>query len=360
MKSTKGITLIALIITIIVMLILAGVAVVALSNTGLFDRTRESADLFNEAAVNEQETLGEYENELNNASSGNLGGVNKIKNPASQIIGDGRWIEEKGINSPQLGGDLTPVMWNSPESEPKTENQWYDYIAQTGTTENGGTSRWANAKTPNEDYLVWIPRYAYKITKNHHNYQAGTIDVIFVDINNKNGDTTYSTEYPVVSGNVMQDYVVHPAFTNAGNGGFGELAGIWVGKFQSSSSTPSATNGGGNVTNLDVKIVPNVPCWRYINIGNIFTVCQAFSTNNGLTGMDSHMMKNTEWGAVAYLAHSKYGRNGTEVTINNHHVDSKIKTGYAGYTVGADTEITNVRTIEDNTSTSGTFPYNNI
>jgi len=29
------------------------------------------------------------------------------------------------------------------------------------------------------------------------------------------------------------------------------------------------------------------------------------------------MMKNTEWGAVAYLAHSKYGRNGTEVRINN-------------------------------------------
>ena len=28
-------------------------------------------------------------------------------------------------------------------------------------------------------------------------------------------------------------------------------------------------------------------------------------------------MKNSEWGAVAYLTESKYGRNGTEVTINN-------------------------------------------
>ena len=29
------------------------------------------------------------------------------------------------------------------------------------------------------------------------------------------------------------------------------------------------------------------------------------------------MLKNSEWGAVAYLTESKYGRNGTEVTINN-------------------------------------------
>ena len=28
-------------------------------------------------------------------------------------------------------------------------------------------------------------------------------------------------------------------------------------------------------------------------------------------------MKNSEWGAVAYLTESKYGRNGTEITINN-------------------------------------------
>ena len=37
------------------------------------------------------------------------------------------------------------------------------------------------------------------------------------------------------------------------------------------------------------------------------------------------MMKNTEWGAVAYLSHSKYGIN-TEVRINN---NSNYLTGYA-------------------------------
>ena len=33
--------------------------------------------------------------------------------------------------------------------------------------------------------------------------------------------------------------------------------------------------------------------------------------------MSSHMMKNSEWGAVAYLTHSKYGLDGKEIAIND-------------------------------------------
>ena len=32
--------------------------------------------------------------------------------------------------------------------------------------------------------------------------------------------------------------------------------------------------------------------------------------------MNSHMIKNSEWGAVAYLTHSVYGRNRNEITMN--------------------------------------------
>ena len=50
------------------------------------------------------------------------------------------------------------------------------------------------------------------------------------------------------------------------------------------------------------------------------------------------MMKNSEWGAVAYLTQSSYGRSGTEVTINSKNLNNlKSKyiyavTGYAGST----------------------------
>ena len=41
MKSNKGITLVALIITVIILLILAGVTIASLSNSGLFDKSRK-------------------------------------------------------------------------------------------------------------------------------------------------------------------------------------------------------------------------------------------------------------------------------------------------------------------------------
>ena len=54
MKGQKGITLVALIITIIVMLILVGVSITVAINGGLFDRAREGRDLTNEAATEER------------------------------------------------------------------------------------------------------------------------------------------------------------------------------------------------------------------------------------------------------------------------------------------------------------------
>ncbi len=39
---------------------------------------------------------------------------------------------------------------------------------------------------------------------------------------------------------------------------YGELDGIWVAKFEAVSNTPTASNGGGNATNLKVQVIPNV------------------------------------------------------------------------------------------------------
>ena len=118
---------------------------------------------------------------------------------------------------------------------------------------------------------------------------------------------------------------MHPAFTNAGNGGFGELSGIWVAKYEASSNStivvenPSedqlANYGRDSWTNTSfkVRVKPNVTSWRAISVGEIFTVCKNITTTGnsleGTTNIDSHMMKNTEWGAVAYLSRSQYGKN---------------------------------------------------
>ena len=237
-------------------------------------------------------------------------------------------IENNVINEPispanYLGG-LTAIKYNKTTkaeetvTNPETDASWYNYVAQTGTTD-GKTSNWANARSSDSNaYFVWIPRYAYKITyfdtpTNANAYRA--------DQNSKKGIIGYSnmegiiaiengkekllagSEPSNVTGTVKTtqyaDYIPHPAFEFGG-----EKTGIWVGKFESSGSTSKVT------------IIPNTSSLRSTIVSNMFMACQEVKTIYNLTG-DSHMMKNIEWGAVAYLAESKYGRNGTKIGMNS-------------------------------------------
>ena len=94
-----------------------------------------------------------------------------------------------------------------------------------------------------------------------------------------------------------------------GGGWDTELSGIWVGKYESARSDAEGTNPG---TSTKIKVQPNVASWRSITIGDAYTNSLNYSQD-----LKSHMLKNSEWGAVAYLTHSKYGRNETKVTIND-------------------------------------------
>ena len=71
-KNTRGITLIALVITIIVLLILAGITIAALSgDNGILTRAKEAKEKTELAQRDEEKTLLNMENILNNATSFN-------------------------------------------------------------------------------------------------------------------------------------------------------------------------------------------------------------------------------------------------------------------------------------------------
>lgn len=73
MKENRGITLIALVVTIIILLILAGVSITTLSGNGLFGRAEAGAAKYQEASTKENTTIvaymdkyDKYENQANN------------------------------------------------------------------------------------------------------------------------------------------------------------------------------------------------------------------------------------------------------------------------------------------------------
>lgn len=58
LKNQKGITLVALVVTIIVLLIIAGIAIhFSIGDDGLIDRAKNSTDKWNAASIDEQSEL---------------------------------------------------------------------------------------------------------------------------------------------------------------------------------------------------------------------------------------------------------------------------------------------------------------
>ena len=237
---------------------------------------------------------------------------------------DGSFDTEKGVNTPNIGANMELVVFDEGTSEwiKDETNSGYSYI---DTSESGkeNKSEWANAKVTTqvngenvESYFVWIPRYAYKING------TNDIDIVFIEgTGTEAADGVTTCKYADDSTlNTSTDYIIHPAFTtnaDLGGGWDEELPGIWIGKYEAAKSdTVGATQGSATT----IKVQPGVTSFRGITIGDMYTYAKAYSTE-----LKSHMLKNSEWGAVAYLTESKYGRNGTEVSINDN--DTTFYTG---------------------------------
>ena len=208
---------------------------------------------------------------------------------------------------------------NDPEWYNYAENkkQWANVVLGDSIFDTIGSEEVLNEDEP-YSMLVWIPRYAYKITSKYHQSgsDGGNIEIVFLDTANKdrNGiDYSSKTEYPEVTGEgtasgAMTDYVVHPSFNWDGV----PIAGYWVGKYETSSN-------GGNI-----QIKGGVQSWISINVSTIHNNCVAMNSSGNSYGLnpnesvvDPHMMKNSEWGAVAYLAQSKYGKHMADIEIND-------------------------------------------
>ena len=234
----------------------------------------------------------------------------------------------KNVSAPKLGEGLVPVTIENDGTVKyaDTSKKWYNYCDK----------RWANvvilednasykvgdtiSETDIQSYFVWIPKYKYKlwnvdtpIEKVHE------IEIVF-DENDTTDVEGVSCKTPMISGESGNckngEYMTHPAFISMGVNGF------WVGKYETgyrgATSVATAQVNGSDSSKIIVK--PNVYSWRNITVHNAFLASYNYDRD-----LDSHLMKNTEWGAVAYLSHSKYGL-GYELNINN---NSSFKTGYS-------------------------------
>ena len=244
--------------------------------------------------------------------------------------------EEAILNGavPELYEGLIPVTIANDGTVKKANEytKWYSYaekkwanaviLKESGKVELNGTIKEESIKA----YFVWIPRYKYKLfDMGNYNTAYGskpsvsnakTIEIIF---ENK---TT-----PVSTGANVGEYHSHPAFQTF------DTNGLWVSKFEASGTTSA------------VEIKPNQTSLRNIDLYTMFISSLQYMQDN-----NSHMMKNTEWGAITYLSLSEYGIN-KEININN---NSNYITGYSSVINIDDASFTGAY----GTDSTVTKPYN--
>ncbi len=255
--------------------------------------------------------------------------LSKSKTKCTLYFNDKYIDRELNGADPELGNKLIPIVINEENGKvtrASEKEKWYDYDSQ----------KWANAvilregvsdpganqpieENDIESYFVWIPRYRYQIFDegNYNGLTTKTNKEQIIDIKFETKDVEPQ------NGSKEGQWLTHPTFTAF------DTNGIWVGKFETGydgagSTRAAEVNPKDEVSSIEaankVIIKPNVYSWRSIQVAKAYTVGLHYEQE-----LNSHMMKNTEWGAVAYLQHSKYGSH-TSVRINN---NNNFLTGYA-------------------------------
>ena len=303
-----------------------------------------------------EETPNDYQGQTETGTLRNVIYNGNFKIYTRQVLDIDNNLDTSKANTPELASNMIPVYYDETEEvwkkadkyNSKEEYRWYSY-------ESSGDKKgmWANAVTVTETnrttYLnaaagteipmddittmwVWIPRFNAVTPSNYNGgtrESPGAIAVTFV----KENETAID------------------AFT------FGDkqLSGFWYGKFEMGGTLASScTHETCNVSNIVVK--PNVTSLRSQKVSSFFFASRSMEQTGNSFGfvkdeVDTHMSKNNEWGAVAYLTQSIYGRctNSTtcsEVYINN---SSGMYTGRSGGNIGGSTPING--TYIDQTST---------
>jgi hypothetical protein len=248
---------------------------------------------------------------------------------------------------PVLSGNLIAVKIADDGTVTKADvsTKWYEYenkVWANAVILKDKTKTYSDGETIPEDniesYFVWIPKYSYQLwdlgeytsateVSSWSEVPASTASEIQIKFGTDNTtDKTGECATPMTSGATgnctIGDYMTHPAFINS------KSNGIWVGKFEigydGATTTTEAEVSSTDSTKIIVK--PNVYSWRNNTVYNFF-----MASYNYYRTLDSHMMKNTEWGAVAYLSYTKYGIN-EKVWMNN---NSNYVTGCVANSVSA-------------------------
>lgn len=218
--------------------------------------------------------------------------------------------EEKILNGaiPEIEDGMLPIYYQDGAwYKADLYQKWYSYEnfnwANVAIVKGDKKSYYENAlpgtQIKSQDvqaYFVWIPRFEYKL----FNVDFKPTYEQMINVNFVNKDMERKTK--IANGL----YYTHPAFTVNNGNGIEEINGFWIAKFE-----PSLNNKG------LIEILPNRDTLVNLNMASMWNYATNVSSSYGLD-IPSRIITNMEYGAIAYLSYSNYGkRNNSEYSGNN-------------------------------------------
>lgn len=316
-------------------------------------------------------------------------------------------FDHSGANAPSLPSNMIPVYYvaGSSASEEGSWHKadvnnanssyiWYDYDnfrwANAVTVSSTNRSTYLNAAAGTEisksdinAFFVWIPKYKYYVVSADSNSsyekiinvnflgradidETGTVSCV-QDLSTKENPHLYSevctdSVYGSVQNNLST--YTHPSFAS-------EDDGFWIGKFANRNYGDFKIIDGVYTENAGA-VITNSYARQMLMSGNIYGFAQnsnaSYNTNtwlytNGNTELDAHTITSMEWGAVAILTNSSYGKSNNSMYYNNTEksftrVYNNASSQYTGRSTKYTTSSTSV--LNTNTTTKYYFDLTNV
>ena len=285
-KQERGITLIALVVTIVVLLILAGVSIsLVLNNNGVISKAKDAKNRYAEAQTNEEKQL------------------NEVSDWIKEIVGDttgGSGSTVDGVPIPAgfvyVGGTKASGLVISDAAADKEK-----YKGQTTV----GTDLQGNQ-------FVWIPVDSiadYKRTAYSPNVATGTID-----------STTNSEQIKYSS---SDSYYFKEALPADEKTSVETNKGFYIGRYeagdQESTEAKTLREVGASTSNTITVKAGQAP-YNYVTRTQAKSLAEGFSTKQKYTSVKSKLVSSYAWDtAIAFIqkTNSDYGRSSEEGNYEN-------------------------------------------
>ena len=319
MKKTKrqnGITLVALVITIIILLILATISIQSLTNTGLFAKAQEAREKTRNAEENQARTLNEYEDELNKYISGNVKiPIKKVTDNIGSVLSttDNTELEDAYGNKIVVPAGFK-IVSNSDTNNATTVDK--GIVIEDATVDSEG-----KATATAGSQFVWIPVGKIYTDAAKTDANAKTIELGRYEFDSNGNKSAYSGSYVEEDkgatnttlknwGNTIAKNITNFKNSVAANGGY------YIGRYEARTTT-KRTAEGNTLTQITEKGTDQI--YNYVKQSQAAKLSQEMYNSNKFTSdlMNSYARDTATVFLQTCGTNSKYSRqNSVNTTLS--------------------------------------------